>query len=538
MNGIHEVVGSIPVASKMTMNNNEIPDVNTLIGEEDTSGQEEPEASIPKAGFSIPEKIQEEPKPCFRDRDYYKKVLAREGNEAKKFHENITLFLKSKSVADRSILRDKATSTFWALASSIASKVGEGLAMPKRMFLRFGILSPTFITKEQRDMISRVIFENATGEPVHYIDEWLMKISRGSENPSATDETKKKAKDDGQKQVEKLDKQRGKRDAELLLLRNRVEQLEDLEAQLQEQVGVITEHEIRSEYEGLKDSFSEFQKQALSEISKVLRQLSTVNRTVSDSYRILERLDEELESLSEYAEGIDESQQVDREIVVDELNSIRQMAKMCVGKQGNHFPILMSQYLGMNIKELGIRENVIREMANVEACDPELFYRTYKSQTNRIVPHVFLISCYGDRGICWEPFEKYNRATSRGRISIPMYPKKLKTAVISALADLRWLVAKEKAQYRWMEEGLTGHYYQWFEGAKIKGDVKESFARDYALWITAESQGMQKLNREVRAVFWRNLPFPQEIKEKLKNRGFVYSELYDKDQNIARSDGY
>jgi hypothetical protein len=34
------------------------------------------------------------------------------------------------------------------------------------------------------------------------------------------------------------------------------------------------------------------------------------------------------------------------------------------------------------------------------------------------------------------------------------------------------------------------------------------------------------------------MPFPQEIKDSLKNRGFVYSELYKKDQNIARSDGY
>ena len=32
--------------------------------------------------------------------------------------------------------------------------------------------------------------------------------------------------------------------------------------------------------------------------------------------------------------------------------------------------------------------------------------------------------------------------------------------------------------------------------------------------------------------------FPQEIKDKLKNRGFVYNELYKKDVNISMSDGY
>jgi len=72
----------------------------------------------------------------------------------------------------------------------------------------------------------------------------------------------------------------------------------------------------------------------------------------------------------------------------------------------------------------------------------------------------------------------------------------------------------------------------------MKGDVKDAFIRDYVLWITKESEGVQKLDREVRGIFWRNLPFPPEVKQKLKNRGFVYAELYKKDQNIAMSDGY
>ena len=89
-----------------------------------------------------------------------------------------------------------------------------------------------------------------------------------------------------------------------------------------------------------------------------------------------------------------------------------------------------------------------------------------------------------------------------------------------------------------MEEGITGKYYQWFDEKKLRGDVREYFIRDYILWITMESQGMQKLDRDVRGIFWRLMPFPQETKEALKNRGFFYSELYKKDQNIAMSDGY
>ena len=119
-----------------------------------------------------------------------------------------------------------------------------------------------------------------------------------------------------------------------------------------------------------------------------------------------------------------------------------------------------------------------------------------------------------------------------------MFPKDLKTAVVSAMADLRWQVEKERAQHYWMEEGLTGNYYQWFSGRKMRGDVKEAFIQDYVLWITKESEGTQKLDREARSVFWRYTPFPDELKDKLKNRGFVYSELAKRDKNRSLSDGY
>jgi hypothetical protein len=56
--------------------------------------------------------------------------------------------------------------------------------------------------------------------------------------------------------------------------------------------------------------------------------------------------------------------------------------------------------------------------------------------------------------------------------------------------------------------------------------------------VLKESEGTQKLDREVRGIFWRYVPFPQELKDKLKTRGVVYSELAKKDVNRSMSDGY
>jgi hypothetical protein len=263
-----------------------------------------------------------------------------------------------------------------------------------------------------------------------------------------------------------------------------------------------------------------------------------MDKEVNNLYYDLEKAEKKLDDAETKLGRLGPEQAVNNKVLETEFNTVRQMVKMCVGRQGNHFPILMKQFFRPMLREISTRENVIMQMGMVENLDIGIFQRTFKRQTSRIVPHVVLVPCYGDRGICWEPFERFNRATSRGRIAIPIFSKDIKVAVISALADLRWQVAKEKAQHYWMEEGLTGRYYQWFEDKKKRGDVKESFIQDYVLWITKESEGTQKLEKEVRGIFWRNIPFPQQIKDVLRNRGYVYNELYKKDQNIARSDGY
>jgi hypothetical protein len=73
---------------------------------------------------------------------------------------------------------------------------------------------------------------------------------------------------------------------------------------------------------------------------------------------------------------------------------------------------------------------------------------------------------------------------------------------------------------------------------KLKGDLKEAFIQDYITWMTKESDGVQKLDKEVRGFFWRYMPFSSAVKEKLKGRSYVYQELYQRDVNRTLSDGY
>jgi len=132
-----------------------------------------------------------------------------------------------------------------------------------------------------------------------------------------------------------------------------------------------------------------------------------------------------MKNVEERASGVADNPKTDLQTVAQEFETVRQMAKMTCGRQGNHFPILAKEYFHGALREIGTRENVVQAMAWIESIDSEAFCRHYKNQVNRIVPFVILIPSYGEYGICWEPFDRFNRATSRGRVAIPMFAKSL-----------------------------------------------------------------------------------------------------------------
>jgi hypothetical protein len=537
------------------------PEIAALLGGDDTEtsgnapgfddlfgGAKPPEAKeapketvdLEKATFPTITETEEKPKAFFQDKNYYKSAMSNEGEVAKRFHATMTQFLNTEDPQDRSLYRGRLISAYWNLADSIIKKVGGKLPIQKQLMLRFGVVLPNIISPEQRRMLSTIILDDRIGEPVYYIDEWMNKVANGQISASSTDEVKVKKQSDDSQIASKLEKAIGQKDVQQGLLAGKLTDLDSAEFQLKASVDVLLSRGENPAFPGLKYGYRDDQRSALSELNNIARTLGTLDKEIARLYTQLSDAAQAVDDLKSKASdsGLAVTASVDDEGLANEFNTVKQMAKMCVGRQGNHLPILMKQYFRSNIRDIGTRENVIIELAAVEAIDPGIFERTFKRQTNRIVPYVILIPCYGDSGICWEPFERFNRATSRGRIAVSMYPKDVKSSIIAALGDLRWQVAKEKAQHYWMEEGLTGNYYQWFEGSKMRGDVREAFIQDYILWITKESEGTQKLDREVRTIFWRHIPFKQEIKEMLKNRGFLYAELYKKDKNREASDGY
>lgn len=510
------------------------------------------EVNLSKTGFDdLPKLKNETASDVYDDPKYYKTALTNENASAQRVHQVLTKYLTCQDAKDRAVFRQQIVTCYWELLRGMATKMSApNLPMPKRMLMRFGIILPSLFKAEQKDYFSKIVYENQTGEPILYVDEWFKEIASGKMANSATDEKKQvktssmsveqAASAEQARLLQLQSKNSGKLQSSENILNIKENERSMLEIELKNRFDILCDHTPIMGLEPHKSALSENQRRLFSEITDLMHKLSKNDKELAKAlseYQEAKGVYDNVQNKIE-ANGGSEIVSTDTEAIKTEFDTIRQMAKMTIGRRGNQFPIFTREFYHCTENGTGTRENVLQVLKWIESIDPGVFHRVHKNVPNRIVPYICLVPTYGDRGFCWEPFDRYNRVTSRGRIVIPMYPRDLKIAVLTAIADLRWQVAKEKASFYWMEEGLTGQYYQHVEQLKLKGDLKEFFIEDYILWMTKESTGVQRLDKDVRGIFWRNMPFPKELKEDLRKRSLVYDDLCKKDANREMSDGY
>lgn len=510
------------------------------------------EVDLSRKEFAPIEKFTNDtPSDVFNDTKYYKIALTGENQSAQRVHQILSKYLTCQDPKDRAVYRQQIVTAFWELLRGMVGKMSSlETPMPKRMLVRFGVVLPSLFKQETKDFFSKIFIENRENEPIMYVDEWFKEIASGRMGNSATDEKKQvktanmtpdqAASAEQSRLMQLQSKNSGKLQSAENLLGIKENERRMLEGELQRNIQDLCQHSPIFGMDNHTSGYTDMQRKLFPTITDILHRLSKNDKELS---KVLEEYKEAKATYDNVQDKINSGGGAsittnDTEAVKLEFETVRQMAKMTVGRRGNQFPIFTREFYHCTERGTGTRENVIDVLRWIEGLDPGVFHRIHKNIPNRIVPYVLLVPTYGDRGFCWEPFDRYNRVTSRGRIVVPMYPKDLKIAVLTAVADLRWQVAKEKASYYWMEEGLTGQYYQHFDQMKLKGDVKEYFIEDYILWMTKESTGVQRLDKDVRGIFWRNMPFPKPLKEELRKRSLVYDELCKKDANREMSDGY
>ena len=518
----------------------------TIPDETSSSNEDKPlTVDLSKKQFNPIEKFFSDHKnSVFSDPQYYKIALSGEKEASQKLHNLLSKYLTCTDPKDRTVYRQQMVNVYWEFVRSLAPKMSDrSIPLAKRMLMRYAVVLPTLFSPEQKDLFSSAFVENTYDEPIYYLDEWFDMLGTGRLTLSATDEARPQKKtgtgaEEAQRIMQLQSKNMGKLQTSENLLNAKEAERTMIENDIRTKFNSLCDHPALPGLDPHRSPYSESQKKLITDINDKLRQLLKIDKDLHSSLAEYKEAKEISDNLKQKLASNPEAAEVNTADINTEVDTVRQMAKMTVGRQGNHFPVFTKEFFHCIPRQTGFRENVIDIMTWIESIDPGAFCRVHKNMLNRIVPYVILVPTYGDTGFCWEPFDRYNRVTSRGRIVVPMYPKSLQIAILTAVADLRWQVAKEKASYYWMEEGLTGQYYQWIDSQKLKGDLKEFFINDYVLWMTKESEGVQKLDKEVRGIFWRHMPFPQELKDKLKTRSLVYQELCQRDVNRSMSDGY
>ncbi|AWG42778.1 hypothetical protein CR532_02045 [Candidatus Borreliella tachyglossi] len=486
--------------------------------------------------------LEEDDKKFFTD-DYYKNLILSDKEIGSRLHRVLLDYLNPKSVdnGDKATRYKQIVSIYWDFLKSIAKNV-LNLTTEQKVLFRFAALLPNALGDELKSLISKTIWDNNYNEPFIYFDEWIYGVHEFKVRKLTVDEPREDIKDEDMKKIlfNRQDKILANIDYAKSSLKKsdiaRIEATQRLKDMFKFLFSDVSNNEVvMDEYE-IRGFYSNDVLKPLNFASHYINDLIKANREIVSLVSQLRESKEELIEIENKMQGMDEPS--DSTIAVEEVGSLMKANKLTIGSRGNHFPILLKTNVVINPQGFGSRERVMQLVREIESIQPKIFHKNYRGDFLRIVPYFILIPSYGARGICWEPIDIKNRAKGRGKILIPMYAKDLKKAIILGVGDFIWELAKEQASFRWMETGITGQYYEYYTKFIRKGNVKNFFLDDYLLWIDKESKGVQKVEKMVRGVMWRNAPFPKDLKEQLSRKSFVYKDLFDKDKNIEMSDGY
>lgn len=171
-----------------------------------------------------------------------------------------------------------------------------------------------------------------------------------------------------------------------------------------------------------------------------------------------------------------------------------------------------------------------------------------------VIPNFILTPISGSRFQFWQDREGNDRY-SRGRLVGPIFAVgELYTMLLNVVARYRWESIKTQMGPDWnniSKSSLTADYTDYVQflhkNKELSPEMKEQialehkryredaerFAHDYVLYIKYESEGTQRLNRVVRRILTRHIPFSKAIREKLATSP-VFADLINKSTNIRR----
>jgi len=205
--------------------------------------------------------------------------------------------------------------------------------------------------------------------------------------------------------------------------------------------------------------------------------------------------------------------------IKEEFDLLIKVMRSCAarGRLIKNTPILIDKWIPLDQRlSVNIRQNVEKLLEESEAIDHTIFL---DREGNRKAPKVLIVPGIGT-GMAW-----------KDRIMVPLFAPPTLTTVVSiirTLAGYRWHLTT--TSYNWKDmPGEIGSMYRLIYPDYTFTNLEKSFTDDYVKWISKEALGFQVLPPNVRALFWKKIPFSATHKQNLAKRATVYAKLLSAD---------
>ncbi len=224
--------------------------------------------------------------------------------------------------------------------------------------------------------------------------------------------------------------------------------------------------------------------------------------------------------------------------------------KITYGKISNFTPLLSEHNILRQLQDTYVSakeiKNALHKITSIDfsAYSRDVVYSNTEVGITRefiaesIFPDIILMPNAGNRGITWQEIEGKHRNTP-ARMMIPILSiNDVESILLRLTGEFRWEMCKRIQGARWndvSDQSLTSSYFDYIQfykknsalssdtKEKIKRSLqrnnnsfKEAFVQDYMDYILFEKNGIPKLNKINREIFFTYCPFPTEIRTKLE----------------------
>lgn len=242
--------------------------------------------------------------------------------------------------------------------------------------------------------------------------------------------------------------------------------------------------------------------------------------------------------------------------------------RLTTGNPASYMPILSKYQITIPLEKCVVtRESISNAVNEILSIDYTAFNRevVYKDESigirnelvqRSVIPDFIVVPSIGSKVMMWQDLSVLRGVgskESRGRIVLPIFVSgDLKTLLLEAIAAFRWELTKNILGPDWNNVGipsLTSEYMDYIQFYKKNKDLtiemkekiaiefkrfrtdRDKFVNDYLLWIKYESEGVQRLNKVVRNIFYKHIPFAKEIRDKISKLP-AYADIHNRFVNI------